>query len=405
MTEKYKTANLILSAIVTILGIAVLIGWYTHSVALIQVHPSFVPMQYNTALGFLLSGVGLLMIQRRYAGATVIVGFGLVLIGGLTLIEYIARLDLGIDQLFMEHYVTTKTSHPGRMAPNTALCFLLTGLVLSGVSIRKLRLRVTLLGPVIMGLGLIALFGYLSGIETAYGWGQLTRMAVHTSLGFVMIGVVVTLTGLSGTHHASDNRHLHSVISTAIAMLVIVISLWQALSSSESRYIRDQMRLELNNFNESFVLFLESEVLALERMAKRWEQTAGGTPHHNWEQDARNYIQDFGVFQLIEWISPSFEKRWSVSLPDKNREKIVLIVEKDQQAAMQRARDNNIEVLIPASDENRGVFGITIYVPIYQENKFLGLIHGIIRINSKLSLLELLPQFNSTLSDYPRPAI
>lgn len=34
-------------------------GWYTHTVALIQVSPAFVPMQYNTALGFLLSGTGL----------------------------------------------------------------------------------------------------------------------------------------------------------------------------------------------------------------------------------------------------------------------------------------------------------------------------------------------------------
>ncbi len=39
-------------------------------------------------------------------------------------------LNLGIDQLLMEHYITAETSHPGRMAPNTALSFVLGGATL-----------------------------------------------------------------------------------------------------------------------------------------------------------------------------------------------------------------------------------------------------------------------------------
>ena len=55
-------------------------------------------------------------------------------IGLLTLIEYIFGVDLGIDQFLMKHYITVKTSHPGRMAPNTALCFSLTALALLTMS-------------------------------------------------------------------------------------------------------------------------------------------------------------------------------------------------------------------------------------------------------------------------------
>lgn len=39
------------------LGFLVLVGWYIPTVTLIQVVPTFVPMKYNTALGFLLSGI------------------------------------------------------------------------------------------------------------------------------------------------------------------------------------------------------------------------------------------------------------------------------------------------------------------------------------------------------------
>ncbi|MDH3976475.1 MAG: hypothetical protein OEV42_19605, partial [Deltaproteobacteria bacterium] len=50
----------IVSGVISItLGLTVLIGWYTGAVILIQVYPAFVPMQYNTALGFLLSGTAI----------------------------------------------------------------------------------------------------------------------------------------------------------------------------------------------------------------------------------------------------------------------------------------------------------------------------------------------------------
>ena len=44
-----------------LLGAIVLVGWYTHNVSLIQIRPEFVPMQFNTALGFFLRGVAELL--------------------------------------------------------------------------------------------------------------------------------------------------------------------------------------------------------------------------------------------------------------------------------------------------------------------------------------------------------
>jgi hypothetical protein len=112
----------------TLLGVCVLLGWYTHNIALIQISSAFVPMQYNTALGFLLSGLGLMFLHLGFSRLLTFVGTLVLLIGSLTLIEYVFGFDLGVDQLLMEHYITTETSHPGRMAPNTALCFVLTSL-------------------------------------------------------------------------------------------------------------------------------------------------------------------------------------------------------------------------------------------------------------------------------------
>jgi hypothetical protein len=39
-----------------VLGLLVLLGWHTHNVHLLQIIPTFAPMQYNAALGLLLCG-------------------------------------------------------------------------------------------------------------------------------------------------------------------------------------------------------------------------------------------------------------------------------------------------------------------------------------------------------------
>jgi hypothetical protein len=53
-------ASLALAAGTLLLGLVVLFGWHTGNRTLVQVLPQFVPMQYNTALGFVFCGAALL---------------------------------------------------------------------------------------------------------------------------------------------------------------------------------------------------------------------------------------------------------------------------------------------------------------------------------------------------------
>ena len=46
------TTGLALAFATLLLGLAVLFGWHTGNRTLVQLLPQFVPMQYNTALGF-----------------------------------------------------------------------------------------------------------------------------------------------------------------------------------------------------------------------------------------------------------------------------------------------------------------------------------------------------------------
>ena len=93
-----------------------------------------------TAVGFILAGLSLALLgcaarsgwvrqlSRVCAGATALLGL-------LTLCQYLFGLDFGIDQLlFREPPGTVGTLSPGRMAPATAVDFLLLGgaIVLAG---------------------------------------------------------------------------------------------------------------------------------------------------------------------------------------------------------------------------------------------------------------------------------
>jgi len=239
MVKEVRLASLMRTIVLTtafvslVLGFVVLLGWYTHTVTLIQILPTFVPMQYNTALGFLLSGLGILALVYERP-QLVLVGGGLVVtIGTLTLIEYIFGVDLSIDQLLMEHYIETKTSHLGRMAPNTALCFTLTGITIlmfrGMVHFKQCTLITGVLGSLILGLGIIAFFGYFANLESAYGWGNLTRMAIHTAFGFMVLGIGLFTFAWVKEQEQEQALPYWLPVPIAIVVLTFSVSLWQAL--------------------------------------------------------------------------------------------------------------------------------------------------------------------------------
>ncbi|HYV04359.1 MAG TPA: response regulator [Blastocatellia bacterium] len=92
-----------LALAVTLIGLAVLIGWRLNIAALKSVLPGLVSMKPNTALGLLLSGASLTLLassivkkHTRYLAAAVT--FVIVLLGAVTLGEYVLDWDLGIDK-------------------------------------------------------------------------------------------------------------------------------------------------------------------------------------------------------------------------------------------------------------------------------------------------------------------
>ncbi|MBF0285611.1 MAG: PAS domain S-box protein [Magnetococcales bacterium] len=178
------------SVLLMALGLGVMLAWHLRLETILALYPSFVAMQYNTALCFAVSGLGLgwMTSQSRRRGA--FLGMFLLLFAGLTLIQYPTGWNLGLDRLFLDPYLQAHITHPGRMAPNTALAFMLAG----GAFLTPLcpvkcprSLLTAVVGSLIFAMSAVALSGYGVGHALAFGWAMLTPMAIHTALGFLLL--------------------------------------------------------------------------------------------------------------------------------------------------------------------------------------------------------------------------
>jgi PAS domain S-box-containing protein len=222
-------------ASVAALGGLVVAGWLTLAVALIQVLPGFPPMQYNTALGFMICGAALLSAALELRRPTALLGSLAAAMAFATLGEYLFHLNLGIDDLLVETYVLTGVSNPGRMAPNSAVALALIGTALVGLSWRSAsrarHLYPALLGAIVIAIGTAALVGYAAGVPGAYGWGHFNRMAIHTALGFILLGggVVGLAWNAARTAFADGPPWLPTL--TGVAVMTVTLCMWYALEA------------------------------------------------------------------------------------------------------------------------------------------------------------------------------
>ncbi|MCX5768118.1 MAG: ATP-binding protein [Gemmatimonadetes bacterium] len=197
----------IVSASAILVGSTVLVGWALKNNALKSVYPGWVSMKANTALAFVLAGLGLLifrpapstrgsrLITARIHTARLFTWLSGA-IGLLSLAEYAFDWNAGIDQLlFAESLGAVATSHPGRMSPDAAICFALLAV---GVSIAqrslpsaKTRAAALIAGSLISMIALSELFSYFAPALRTEGWGGLTKMAVHTAALFAVLGLAL----------------------------------------------------------------------------------------------------------------------------------------------------------------------------------------------------------------------
>lgn len=185
--------------LVIVIGGLAMAGWVLDIPSLKSVFPGLVSMKTNTALCFLLGGVGTCLLAGGGLNRVVrspgqcCAGL-LLLVGLLTLLQYVFGLDIGIDQMiFKEAAGAFGTLSPNRMAPTTAFNFSILGFAMLVFWRSELRGFVVaqVLTLIASLMGFLTLMGYAYGVREFLGIGRYTQMALHTAVAFMLLGAGV----------------------------------------------------------------------------------------------------------------------------------------------------------------------------------------------------------------------
>ncbi len=230
---KNSLAAWVCVAVAVLSGATVLVGWAFHIPVLIQIRPTWAAMVINTALCLILGGLALALPDHWRGRVAVqrICGAVLFALGSLVLSENLLDGNFGVDWPVLHRWLLQSNPHPGRMAPNTSLGFVLAGLALAFAQRtpgRWLPLRQGLALGVI-AIGATGLLGYLLRFELLYSWSTSARMAAHTALGLTTLGTGLLIAARQelppDPSREEDGRDILTIVSGAVTIIAVVIAL------------------------------------------------------------------------------------------------------------------------------------------------------------------------------------
>lgn len=198
-----RTITLIIGISVVILGCIVLAGWVFDVELLKGIVAGLATMKSQTAVTFILTGLSLITIRQNgrlsWRITSRILGGFVAAIGFAVLAEYGFSVNLGIDQ-FPIRDLSRGAAFPGRMAPATAMAFVMIGFgfLLIDKSWRR-GIRPAQWCALAGGsISAVAVIGYMLDVPSLYRFSPFSTVALHTAfgLGISAAGILLSRPGV-----------------------------------------------------------------------------------------------------------------------------------------------------------------------------------------------------------------
>jgi PAS domain S-box-containing protein len=292
------------------LGGWVLQGWLRGRVVDTTLLSIETPMVANAAFAFLVVGAGFLARAAGRRRLTMAAGVVTGLVGLATAFEHIAGLSFGIDELIAKG----SGDFPGRMAAPSAFAFVLCGVVLVALGMRRSMTHLLgLLAGAIMAVAFVALCGYATGLSVASGWGQPFHMAILTCLCLLVVAVGLSgwLLTDTGTLRSEGARLMPFFIAAGVIILVVSVISFGSLRLQET--------------TTRWVGHTESVITTVNLMKLRISQV---------EAAVRGYVITGEKDYLIDWEARAQDAR----------ERLNVLLDLVSDDPVQRAR---VEALVP----------------------------------------------------------
>lgn len=189
-----------LGVIVTISGLAVIIGWLYDIPVIKSISPNWISMKFITAISFVLSGFILYFITQvkteNLAAKQIVLSVAALSIL-MIMVTFIAGLIFGIHTGLEGMFVydidqLINVSTPGRPSIPAIICFILTAVsaILVLLEVNKLKFLLKTTGIIIALIALTAVAGYVFNIPPLYYSVKniSNPIAFHAAALFIVVG-------------------------------------------------------------------------------------------------------------------------------------------------------------------------------------------------------------------------
>lgn len=193
----FRWAGYLVIAVIAI-SFLVLVGWQFDLEFFKRPLPHLVAMNPATALLFILSGIAFFLLVKRspqYNKAAYAISCILILVAVLRIFDIMFATGMQVDRILFSHKLVEDavTNISNHMAPNTAACFILTGisLLLFYNETSRKKIPANYFSLLVALLGFFSMLGYLYKVPLFYGLLAYIPMAIHTAISFFFLSLAI----------------------------------------------------------------------------------------------------------------------------------------------------------------------------------------------------------------------
>ncbi len=179
-------------------------------------------------------------------------------------------------------------------------------------------------------------------------------------------------------------------VLSSLVVMIVSLGVWQQFKAQEQNLVKTIIDQEKQTVEQVIAQKFENSVVAIQRMAQRWE-AAEGTPKAQWIADARNYVKGFEPLTTVEWVDDTYHVQWVYPLIGNEKAIGLNIAFNDERKeALKGAAEANKITITPPLDLVQGYRAVIAYVPIHVNGQFDGFMVGI--FDPEIMLMETLPE-------------
>lgn len=358
-------------------GAGNLLEWHA-GIAILSKLPLPYPLHYDTAWAFALCGLALFAFVAGARPGAMMCALAAMAIGiARWLQQLFPTLDIPIHPLLGGPWLPDLKFDD--ISPPSAL-----GLVLgAGILLALKQAPYSAVRSVIaamLAFSLAALAGFLllgsqSSGPFLYGWLQLDSNDANNAVGFMLLAGAALFFIFFGRVPEATAARKWASLAVWLAVLLASVALWQALRLQQAREMQARTEFVAGAVRMELTGKLQDRIRRLQRSAERG--ASARMPSEQIRAEAPQLLNDVPEFRALAWANPGLTVRWAVpdgSYPVGNE----LLSDPRRKSAVASARNEGAPAITGPLEILDGQRGFEIHMPVYRENKFHGLLIGVV---------------------------